>query len=118
MQCLKCGKETENERTFCPSCMEDMEKYPVKPGTPVQLPIRPGGAANRKPPARKRPNIGEKEQIAKLGHKVKVLDTLLMVMVAALMVVTLLLVQQYYKTPDRPTGQNYSTVTVETTPQT
>ena len=36
MKCLKCGRETD--QTFCESCREDMARYPVKPGTIVQLP--------------------------------------------------------------------------------
>jgi len=38
MRCLKCGREMEQQQVFCASCLEAMEKYPVKPGTPIQLP--------------------------------------------------------------------------------
>ena len=40
MGCLKCGKETEESQIFCNSCLETMEAYPIKPGTPVVLPQR------------------------------------------------------------------------------
>ena len=36
MNCLKCGRETD--QTFCESCREIMARYPVKPGTIIQLP--------------------------------------------------------------------------------
>ena len=36
MKCLKCGRDTD--QTFCESCRDDMARYPVKPGTIVQLP--------------------------------------------------------------------------------
>lgn len=48
MACMKCGKEVSGEQVFCDACLEDMEKYPVKPGTPVLLPSRPAQAAVHK----------------------------------------------------------------------
>ena len=36
MKCVKCGRDTD--QTFCESCRDDMARYPVKPGTIVQLP--------------------------------------------------------------------------------
>ena len=38
MPCLKCGRKLEEYQVFCPSCLENTKKYPVKPGTPVYLP--------------------------------------------------------------------------------
>ena len=38
MNCIKCGRELRGEQVFCRECQELMEQYPVKPGTPVQLP--------------------------------------------------------------------------------
>lgn len=40
MSCMRCGKETEESQVFCAECLADMERHPVKPGTPVQLPVR------------------------------------------------------------------------------
>lgn len=40
MNCLRCGKEIENEQVFCETCLADMEQQPVKPGTPIHLPRR------------------------------------------------------------------------------
>ncbi len=38
--CMKCGKELKAEGVFCPGCLADMEKYPVKPNITVHLPVR------------------------------------------------------------------------------
>ena len=40
MSCMKCGKEVSAGQVFCDDCLLEMEKYPVKPGTPVLLPNR------------------------------------------------------------------------------
>ena len=40
MSCMKCGKEVSEDQVFCPECLAEMERYPVKPGTPVLLPHR------------------------------------------------------------------------------
>ena len=40
MSCMRCGKEMEESLVFCPECLADMERHPVKPGTPIQLPVR------------------------------------------------------------------------------
>ena len=38
MQCMKCGRDLQPGQVFCDECLEEMEKYPVKPGTVVLLP--------------------------------------------------------------------------------
>ena len=40
MSCMRCGKETKEDQAFCDECLEEMERYPIKPGTPIQLPLR------------------------------------------------------------------------------
>lgn len=40
MPCIKCRRKLEDGQVFCASCLEDMAAYPVKPGTPIQLPPR------------------------------------------------------------------------------
>ena len=40
MPCIKCRRKLEEGQVFCASCLEDMTAYPVKPGTPIQLPPR------------------------------------------------------------------------------
>ena len=40
MKCMKCGTTIPSDQVFCNTCQEDMERYPVKPGTPIMLPNR------------------------------------------------------------------------------
>lgn len=40
MACIKCGKDTAAGAEFCKECLADMERHPVKQGTPVILPKR------------------------------------------------------------------------------
>ena len=37
MQCMKCGREAPDRQIFCDACLEIMDRYPVRPGTPVQI---------------------------------------------------------------------------------
>lgn len=53
MRCLKCGEKIPAGQYFCEPCGENMENYPVKPGTPVQLPPR----APKPAPAKKRGRV-------------------------------------------------------------
>lgn len=48
MNCLRCARETEENHLFCNQCMKDMERHPVKPGTPVHLPDRPEKAPTKR----------------------------------------------------------------------
>ena len=40
MACMKCGKDVNEPQVFCDECLAVMERYPVKPGTAIQLPKR------------------------------------------------------------------------------
>ena len=40
MKCMKCGTTIPAGQVFCDPCLEGMEKHPVKPGTPIQLPVK------------------------------------------------------------------------------
>ena len=54
MNCIKCGKECKSKHIFCDECCEEMKNYPVKPGTPINLPSRLPIAAEKKKAAKKR----------------------------------------------------------------
>lgn len=41
MKCMKCGTAVPSDQVFCESCREEMDRYPVRPGTPIQLPNHP-----------------------------------------------------------------------------
>ena len=53
MACLKCGKKTTDEQTFCPRCLEVMEQYPVKEDVHIQLPNRPEISGKKAPRKRR-----------------------------------------------------------------
>lgn len=57
--CMRCGREIGEEQVFCPECLADMEKYPVKPGTAVRLPQRSAVQHVRKAAPRKKPPAPE-----------------------------------------------------------
>lgn len=107
MYCLKCGKETQGENVFCPRCLEVMEQYPIKPGTPVQLPHREAAVIQKK--ASRRRSLSTEEQLQQLRVTVRVLLT-------CLLAVCLLLgffVWQYFRSgteevPQKEIGQNYT----------
>lgn len=119
MNCMKCGREIPLGQAFCKDCLTDMEHYPVKPGTPIQLPQQAPVAVNRKPAHPHKVKKPE-EQLARLRRLVK-LQTL-----ALFVLVLVLLVSGFYSlkklsSREQPLipGQNYSTAepTVPAHPQ-
>lgn len=112
MKCMKCGREIEADRVFCTDCLVDMEKYPVKPGTAVQLPRR-----QTVPPVRRshfRPILTPEEQIRRLKRLVHRLTIALAVVLFLLAGLAFFLgFHMESHTQLRP-GQNYSAVVTET----
>ena len=64
MNCIKCGREFDGDQAFCPHCLDQMAKNPVKPGVVINLPSRPD-TSQKKPISRKRVRTPE-EQILRL----------------------------------------------------
>ena len=83
MKCMKCGREMESDQAFCPDCLLEMEKYPVKPDVHVHLPVRPKVQAARKQ-ALRRKNFSPEEQIRRLKKRVMILTGALIVTLALL----------------------------------
>lgn len=107
MYCLKCGKETRDEHVFCDHCLEVMKQYPVKPGTPVQLPHRDNSTAPKKNGRRR--SLTQDELIQRLRVTVRALAVCLL---AALLLLGFF-VWQYLKpkneeAPHKEIGQNYT----------
>lgn len=69
MNCMKCGRETAEEQVFCAGCLEEMERYPVKPGTVVHIPSRAETVEVHKTPRRKKPVLPVSEQMTRLWKK-------------------------------------------------
>ncbi len=91
MQCMKCGRDISAGQVFCESCLEEMARYPVRPGTPVHLPDRPDAPQ----PRRRRPRRPPKpeELIARLRSRSTVKTVLLLLLLAALTVSVLINLQ-------------------------
>lgn len=110
VNCLKCGREIEEGQVFCNDCLVQMAKYPVKPGTAVQLPSRGSAAAAKKVHARRRGKTALEEQ---LKARVRVLSVLLAVCVVLLIVLSVVTLR-YMSANRLLPGQNYSAVTATT----
>ena len=119
MYCIKCGRETNSERVFCEECLQSMEQYPVKPGTPVHLPKKSLPPQDKKGTRKKKPHKPE-EQIAALKIKVKHQRRLILLLIAALLVASWFLfastIQNYLSKDDET--QPMTTVPTTTVPMT
>ena len=108
MQCLRCGRETENEQAFCFLCESVMVKHPVKPNTVVTIPDRSALSrpATVRKPARQEENTDHLHRtIAQLRLWVCMLLAMLMLCVGALTW------QELSQKSGPAIGQNYSSVT-------
>ncbi len=106
MRCLKCGRESEE--TFCRICQEEMEKYPVKPGTIVLLPKeRPV----EKKPAPRKPQVPPETVIQTQRRTIRRLSGGIAALVALLVLLGAVTVRLLGGPKKAPLGKNYSTVT-------
>ncbi len=109
MNCIKCGSKVSEGQVFCDECLQDMERHPVKPGTPVILPSRPAATTAKRRHAKK-PRKPE-EQIHMLKNVIMWLMLVLAVTLLLLSLCISMLVQlQQNKGQNFLPGQNYSTV--------
>ena len=108
MSCMRCGVDTGEKEVFCSECLASMEKYPVKPGTPVHLPMRAVLPDIKKPTRKKSGNTPE-EQISRLRNMVRRLTGAL---IAALLIIVLLtgilLFSSLQQKHETPSPRNYT----------
>lgn len=110
MNCMRCGRETGSGQVFCKECLADMEKYPVKPGTVIQLPKRPAVQASKRPAPRKRFRKPE-DEAAFLKKLNRWLIIALLLITLAFVVVSAIAIHFINKQDISPyIGRNYSTV--------
>lgn len=111
MNCMKCGREV-SDGVFCMECLVEMERYPVKPGTVVQLPRRKSETAAKKSYSRRKLQPSPEEQIKSLRKTVRRLALILLVLVL-LLGVTGYFTAVHLSESDAVflPGQNYSAVT-------
>lgn len=113
MNCLKCGREIPQGQAFCPDCLSAMEKYPVKPGAPVHLPVRPVNSATRRQ-TRQRWAISEKEQIRRQKKAIRRLSVVLALVVLVFGMYIAASVVWFRRQKQPPIGQNYTSSAVTT----
>ena len=108
MQCMKCGRDVESGEVFCELCREDMEKYPVRPGTVVVIPQRPERHAPKRQ-AKRQQNL--EEQLAKCRKMNRILAALLAIYVVAAGGLVYVVMTLYGKYEGKHLlGQNYSVI--------
>ena len=111
--CIKCGKQVKDEQVFCDSCLQIMERYPVKPGTPVQLPNR-AAPALKKSVQRKKP-LSVKQQNNRLRKALRWMTIALVVALVALTVTVSMLVHTVQERDMKGAiGKNYNTINTNT----
>lgn len=111
MYCLKCGKETRGNEVFCGACLEDMEKYPIKPGTAIQLPLRTPRAGSKKPSRRPR-SLSPEEQARRLRGMIRRLTATVAILAIALCITAAVLVHTLINQgKGSDIGKNYTAVT-------
>jgi uncharacterized membrane protein YvbJ len=99
MSCLKCGKKTAEDQSFCAACLEAMDAYPVKSDVHLQLPNRINSTAAKKASRKRRVQSAE-EQAASLRRSVRYLTVLSVLLLALLVVCAGLLVQSWIAAGD------------------
>ncbi len=106
MECMKCGRPTEENQVFCPDCLAVMAQSPVKSGTPVLIPQRPERV--RVPPTKEEK---PEEIIQKLELRIRKLRRAVALLLVLVLGCVGFLVYHFYETNhDLPAiGQNYST---------
>ena len=114
MTCMKCGRASEDKQVFCPACLAEMEKYPVKPGTPANIPVRPVVLPPKKTP--KAPRFATPEE--HIAHLRKSRRNWAMAFCVALLLLgffaTALFQRLFPRKTDTPLGQNYGTAQTST----
>lgn len=110
MNCMKCGREIEDGQVFCLDCLLDMEKYPVKPGTIVQLPSSVDFPPCKRSESRYRITPSPEEQVLVLKRQVRSLTRYLAITLLVLAGLCFYTVRQIRGQPRVLPGQNYSAV--------
>lgn len=108
MQCMKCGRDTQNGQVFCPECLASAQRAPVKPVSRVAIPKRPA-KVHSVPVKQEKPD----EIIFKLHKTIRQLWITVGCLFAAVVLLCGLLGYHYVTTEhDIPAiGSNYSTET-------
>lgn len=106
MTCLKCGKETEENRVFCQGCLQVMEKYPVKPNAQVQLPRRATPTPEKKQQKKRRTAEDTELQLRSI---IRWLTVTMGILAALVCLLAAILLSAMTDLPEaNPIGKNYT----------
>ena len=109
MNCMKCGRKYDSDQAFCPHCLDQMAKNPVRPDVIINLPNRQDVSPKKAAP-RKRVRTPE-EQILHLkkSNRHLIVALCLMTLLAGILVSISI---DFFRQLDvqRFLGQNYSTM--------
>lgn len=111
MECMKCGRSIDPGQVFCESCLKGMEKYPVRPGTPITLPRRTATPSKKAQPRRRALTHEELTIIQRRTIKrlwIALLCTLLCLAVSVVLMLHFASNQEVHSN----IGQNYNTRSV------
>lgn len=108
MNCMKCGRNMQAGQAFCPTCLQQMEHYPVDQDIPVRIPRRTIPAAIKKTPRRRSPS--PEERIATLARRLRIVTAALILTLIACGAMAFL-TAHFIVNPPRRSGQNYSSIT-------
>ena len=105
---MKCGREIPAGSVFCEDCLADMEKYPVKPGTVVNIPVQPRQPVKR---TERHPVHTPEQRVKTLTKRVRAMGFALTLSVTLLIGAGALLFSMIRDGETASVlGQNYSTV--------
>ena len=108
MNCIRCGVKTGEKEVFCSQCLASMEQYPVKPGTPVHIPLRVVMPDAKKPLKKKR-DLTPEEQISRLRLLVRRLSAALIAALTVIMLLCgILIASSMQDKPQNSSTRNYT----------
>lgn len=116
MGCMKCGRDIPEDQVFCDSCLEVMEKYPVKAETAVQLPRVKEVAVVKKSHVKRRQPPSLEEQVTTLKRRLRGWILVWLITLLLLLAALYPAVMYFYGDDLRLPGQNYSTFSETTQP--
>ena len=109
MNCLKCGKATEDGQVFCPQCQEKMARHPVKPGAVIHLTQRIVPLTDKKSATKVREDAPQ-DQLLQLRKLIRWLIATITLLSLLLCATAGMLVQTLTKDNVTPAiGRNYTT---------
>ena len=109
--CIKCGRELRGEQVFCRECQEEMENYPVKPGTLVHLPVRMPSGEEKPKSSRIAKNLPPEIRLRRMRTTVRLLTLALIALFFAFSLTALLTLHLLnQRDQQNRIGQNYHVI--------